>query len=121
MYRRLPAFLMGMCAVTSLLIFAFGKQLPLFYIGAVIYGIYSGALYFYMVFHSLSHPERSGFFVAGNEVLVGITSMVSPLVGGMLADAAGFIGTAFIFAAIMSLSAFIAQMIMLNPAKLERL
>lgn len=121
MYRRIPAFLMGLCAVTSLLIFAFGRELPFFYIGAVIYGIYSGSLYFYLVFHSLSHPERSGFFVAGNEVLVGVTNMVSPMLGGLLADATGFIGMAFIFAAVMSLIAFIAQMIMLNPAKMERL
>ena len=86
----------------------------------MLFGIYSGCLYFYLVYHSLAHPERSGFFVAGNEVIVGITSMLAPLAGGFLADIFQFTGTAFIFAAAMSFIALLAQLTMLVPAKLAK-
>jgi MFS-type transporter involved in bile tolerance (Atg22 family) len=47
---------------------------------------------------------------------VGVTSIVAPLLGGFLADISGHTETAFIFAAVVALAAFIAQWIMLNPA-----
>ena len=126
MWKRLPALLMSLCGIISLLLFAFGNKLLtvcngnilIFYLPAALYGIYSGCLYFYLVYHSLAHPTRSGFFVAGNEIIVGITSMLSPIIGGVLADFTGFTGSAFILAAAMSLSALAAQWIILDPAKL---
>lgn len=121
MWKRLPALLMSGCGIAGLLLFALAGALPLFYLAALLYGIYSGCLYFYLVYHSLAHPVRSGFFVAGNEVIVGITSMVSPLLGGLLADCTGFTGAAFIFAAVMTFAAFCAQLFLLKPHKLEEM
>lgn len=118
MWRRLPALLMSVCGIVSLLGFVLVSRVEFFYMLAVIYGIYSGSFYFYLVYHSLSHPTRSGFFVTGNEIIVGITSIAAPLLGGLLADWSGKTGTAFVFAAGITLAAFIAQIVMLNPAKL---
>jgi hypothetical protein len=120
MWKRLPALLMSLCGVATLLAFAFAAlvthHVAIFYIIAGCYGIYSGCFYFYLVYHSLAHPARSGFFVTGNEIIVGVTSIVAPLLGGFLADISGHTETAFIFAAVVALAAFIAQWIMLNPA-----
>ncbi len=118
MWKRLPAFFMSACGIAALIAFAFCKTLPAFYLAAAVYGIYSGCLYFYLVYHSLAHPSKSGFFVAGNEVVVGITSMIAPLAGGFIADCFQFTGAAFIFAAIMVFTAFLFQLSILRPEKL---
>lgn len=117
MQRKLPAMWMTIPAAVSLLLFAFASKTGIFYLAAVIYGIYSGAFYFYMVYHSLTHPTRSCFFVAGNEVIVGVTNLVAPLLGGLIVDISGFTGAAFIFATAVALTAFIFQMIILNSIK----
>ncbi|MBE6358965.1 MAG: MFS transporter [Lentisphaerae bacterium] len=119
MWKRVPALLMSVTGILSLLTFAFASDVKIFYTAAACYGVYSGCLYFYLVYHSLAHPSRSGFFVAGNEIIVGVTSMLAPLVGGFIADVTGFTGSAFIFAAAAVVIAFTAQMIMLKPEKLE--
>ena len=118
MWKRVPALLMSCCGIVSLLVFAFGNDLRLFYAAAAVYGIYSGCLYFYLVYHSLAHPRRSGFFVAGNEVIVGVVSMIFPVVGGFLADVFNSTGAAFIFAALVTATALVCQLVMLDPKKL---
>lgn len=118
MWRRIPALLMSLCGIISLLGFVMVSDVKWFYAVAALYGVYSGIFYFYLVYHSLSHPRRSGFFVAGNEIIVGVTSIAAPLAGGFLADCSGKTGTAFVFACGMTLLALIMQLIMLDPAKL---
>jgi predicted MFS family arabinose efflux permease len=118
MWKRIPALLMSLSGIAALLMFAFGRTLPVFYLAACCYGLYTGCVYFYLVYHSLAHPTRSRFFVAGNEVLVGITSMIAPVLGGFLVDFFDFNGAAFIFAAVMIVIAMICQMVILNPLKL---
>ena len=118
MWERIPALLMSFAGIGALLMFAFGKTLPVFYLAACCYGLYTGCTYFYLVYHSLAHPVRSRFFVAGNEVLVGITSMLAPVFGGLLVDFFDFNGAAFIFAAVMVMIAMICQMVILDPVKL---
>ena len=108
---------MTLPAVLSLLLFAFATDLKIFYAAAVIYGIYSGTFYFYLVYHSLAHPTRSRFFVAGNEVIVGIVNLLAPVIGGMFVDITGFTGSPFIFALAMAAAAFAAQMVILNSIK----
>lgn len=117
MWRKVPALLMTLPAVLSLLLFAFATDLKIFYAAAVIYGIYSGTFYFYLVYHSLAHPTRSRFFVAGNEVIVGIVNLLAPVIGGMFVDITGFTGSPFIFALAMAAAAFAAQMVILNSIK----
>jgi MFS family permease len=87
MYRPLPILSFGIFGVVGLLFFSFGTTALFFYIGAACFGIYSGAFFFYLVFHSLVHPERSGRYVAINESVVGGTTIVGALMAGYLADA----------------------------------
>jgi MFS family permease len=119
MWKRLPALLICCSGVLAMMLFAFSGKVWCFYLAALAYGIYSGCMYFCLVYHSLAHPKKSTFFVAGNEIVVGITSMLSPLIGGVLADVFKFTGVAFIFAAVVIAAAFIVQLRMLVPRKLD--
>lgn len=118
MFRRIPALLMSVCGVSGLLIFTFAHSLMYFYAAAVLCGIYAGCLYFYLVYHSLAHP-RNSFFVAANEVIVGVVSLAATMIGGVFADIFNFTGAAFIFAVVMIVVAFTAQMIVLAPGNLQ--
>jgi MFS family permease len=118
MYRKFPALLMTAAAVLSLVLFLTGSGTAYFYPAAALFGVYSGCFYFYLVYHSLAHPSRNKFFVAGNEVIVGVVSMLSPLIGGVIVDKCGFTGAAFVFGIAVSMLIFLAQMYILNPDKL---
>lgn len=89
MYRARPVAAFAAAGLAGILCFGFGCRLPVFFAGAALFGLYSGAFCFYMVFHALVHPKRAGHYVAVNESLVGITGFVAPLAGGALADAHG--------------------------------
>lgn len=106
MYRPLPAALFGACGVLGLLLFGAGTRLPVFYCAAVVYGVFSGAVYFYLVFHSLVHPTRSAHYVAVNEAVVGIANITGPVLGGWAAAAAGNSGIPFLGAAILVAATF---------------
>lgn len=114
MWNKYYALLMAAPGICGLILFASASSVQVFYAAAAIYGIYSGSTYFSLVYHSLAHPSKKAFFVAGNEVIVGVISMISPLIGGMLADIFDFTGAAFIFAASLALAAMIAQILILT-------
>lgn len=59
-------------------------------LGAILFGLYAGGFFFYLVFHALVHPEHSGRYVAINEVVVGVSSLVGAMLGGWIADRFGF-------------------------------
>ena len=61
MCRRFPSLLMNVPGIAALLIFAFAGNTCCFYLAALLYGIYSGCMYFYLVYHSLAHPVRNSF------------------------------------------------------------
>jgi len=85
MYRPLPVAFFGICGISAL--FGFGSSngfLPLA-LSSVLFGVSSGAFFFYLVFHSLVHLEHSTRYVAINESVVGFTSMLGPLLAGFLA------------------------------------
>lgn len=86
MYRPYGVLLSGVCGIAGLLFFVFGfEQAALLYIGSVLIGIYSGVVGFCLVFYSLAHPAKAGKYVAGNEITVGATNTLSPLlIGGGL-------------------------------------
>ncbi len=111
MFRRLPAVGMALLAAVSLLTFAFGRELWCFYAAALGYGVYCGCMYFYLVYHSLAHPTRSNFYVAGNETVVGITNMLAPLIGGVLVDYFHTASAAFVFAALITAAALGCQLL----------
>lgn len=59
-------------------------------LGAILFGLYSGGFFFYLVFHAVVHPTRSARYISFNEVTVGVSSLVGALSGGWLADHFGF-------------------------------
>lgn len=86
MYKPIPVAIFSLFGLLGLLLFGMGAQAETFYMAAVLYGIYSGMFFFYLVFHSLVHPTRSSKYVATNEAVVGITSIIGPIAGGIIAD-----------------------------------
>ena len=79
-----------------------------FVISAVFFGIYSGAFYFLLVFHSLVHPTKSARYLAGNETIVGATGIIAPVLGGALVTPESS-GWAFIAGALLVLAALVLQ------------
>jgi MFS family permease len=90
MYRPGPVAAFGAAGLLGILCFGLGGTPAVFLIAAVLFGIYSGAFCFYMVFHALVHPNRASHYVAVNETMVGLTGFLAPLAGGAMADAWGF-------------------------------
>lgn len=86
MYRPAPIFLFGLCGLAGLVLFAVADSTTAFYLAAACFGVYSGAFYFYFVFHSLVHPTRAARYVSVNEAIVGLTSIGGPFIGGAIGD-----------------------------------
>jgi predicted MFS family arabinose efflux permease len=85
-YRPLPILGFSLFGITGLALFGIARGPGLFFAAAALVGVYSGSFYFYFVYHSLVHPERSARYVSINESIVGLASIVGPLVGGYVAD-----------------------------------
>jgi len=116
MYKILPIMLFSLCGVIGMILFWCGTSTLAFYVGAFIFGIYSSGFFFYLVFHSLVHPEKSGKYVSWNEVIVGFTGIVAPMAGGFLVDQTGDRNLPFIIAA-----AFIVCVIAVQVSTLRKI
>lgn len=106
MYRPTSISAFGILGIVGALIFGFGESPLMLCTGAVLFGIYAGSFFFYLVFHALVHPHRSSHYVAINESVVGICSMLGAMVAGFMADRFGFgalytTGAAMIFMALV--------------------
>jgi MFS family permease len=101
MYRPRPALIAGCCGGLALLLFGLGTSPSWFYPGAVLYGIFSGCCYFYLVFHSLVHPTRSSRYIAVNEIVVGVASILGPITGGLLTGINNNASLTFLLGAVM--------------------
>lgn len=86
MYRPTPILVSGLFGAAGLCLFAMARTSAAFYVAAACFGVYSGTFFYYFVYHSLVHPQRSGRYIAINEATVGLTSMVGPFIGGLIAD-----------------------------------
>ncbi|MCP3966994.1 MAG: MFS transporter [Lentisphaerae bacterium] len=86
MYRSKPVVLFTLCGILSLICFWLGQTPWCFFLGAALFGIFSGCTFFLLVFHSLVHPELAPKYVARNEIIVGVTGIIAPLAGGYIAD-----------------------------------
>ena len=105
MYKPLPLVAFGACGIAALELFAMGTTAPTFYLAAALYGIYSGTFFFYLVFHALVHPVQSARYVSINESVIGVTGVLGPVMGGLLADRSGqpasyLLGAAFVLTAV---------------------
>ncbi|MDR1612290.1 MAG: MFS transporter [Planctomycetota bacterium] len=66
-----------------------GWLIALFFLGALLFGIYSGSFYFYTVYHALVHPTRAGFNIGINEGMFATANIASLLFGGIISDLLG--------------------------------
>ena len=86
MRKVLPQVLFGILGVAGLLFFAFAPAVPwYFYLAAVLYGIYAASFYFLLVYYSIEDSAKAAKNVGINECLVGIISIIAPLIGGLIA------------------------------------
>lgn len=108
MYRPMAVGAFGCLGIAGALIFGYGQSHLILSLGAILFGIYTGSFFFYLVFHALIHPERSSQYVAINESVVGICSMLGAVLGGFMADRFGF-GTLYASGAAMILVILILQ------------
>lgn len=90
MYKTLPVACFALAGILGTLALGFGHMPLVLCAGALLFGTYSGGFFFYIVFHALIHPERSGRYVAVNEAVVGLASVTGAAAGGWLADRFGF-------------------------------
>jgi MFS family permease len=113
MYRPLPAVAFTVPGIMGLLCLAYGEHLALLVTGAALFGLYSGAFCFYLVFHALVRTEQAGKYVAVNETIIGVSCFIGPLIGGRLADAYGF-ALPFLVATGLVLATLITQVIVVR-------
>ncbi|HOW73238.1 MAG TPA: MFS transporter [Phycisphaerae bacterium] len=86
MYRPWPILAIGAAGTVALALFALADTSATFFVAAACLGLYTGSMYFYLVFHSLVHPEYSARYVSINEAMVGLTGIAGPALGGLVAD-----------------------------------
>ncbi len=120
MYRAGGVLAGTACGIAGLLLFLFGFGSALcLYAGSVLIGIYSGVVGFCLVFYSLAHPEKAGKYVAVNEITVGATNTLSPLlIGGGLVWLTGWHGTPYL--ALSVLAAVIGLLYLKRMLKREK-
>ena len=108
MYRPTTIAIFGSLGMAGMLMLGFAQSPLILCTGAIVFGIYAGSFFFYLVFHALVHPQRSSQYVAINESVVGICTMLGAMLGGLLADRFGF-GTLYATGATLILLALILQ------------
>ena len=110
MYRAAPLAVFGLFGAAGLVLFSLARTPAAFYGAAACYGVYSGSLFFYLVFHALVHPVHSARYVSINESVVGVTGIIGPAVGGLLADHWG-LSASYLAAAILVGAALVMQVV----------
>lgn len=90
MYRMSGVLAMGLAGIGGSLLFGLSSNPMALGLGALLFGLYSGGFFFYLVFHALAHKRNSGRYVAINEMVVGVSSLAGAMGGGWIADRFGF-------------------------------
>ena len=86
MRKALPQLIYGILGVAGLCLFAFAPgEAWYFYLAALLYGLYSSNFYFLLVYFSIEDTAHAAENVGVNEFIVGITSIIAPMIGGVLA------------------------------------
>jgi MFS family permease len=85
MRKALPQVFFGISGVAGLLLFAFAPaEAWYFYLAAALYGVYAANFYFLLVYFSIEDTAKAAKNVGINEFLVGIISIIAPMIGGMI-------------------------------------
>ncbi|MBP5300816.1 MAG: MFS transporter [Victivallales bacterium] len=88
-YRPWTVGGVSLVAAAAFLLFACSAAWTLYAMAAILLGIFSGVMCFTATFHALVNPTKSAKYVSVNETLVGVGSVVAPLLGGFLASHCG--------------------------------
>ena len=115
MYKTYPLVLSGLCGIAGFVLLCLFRQVPLLYAATFLYGIFSGIFYFVTIFHSQVHPTKNAQYVATNEAVVGIVSVIGSIGGGAIAEQFGIrtvfaICCALIFILILIQTAMMARL-----------
>ncbi|MEI6807343.1 MAG: MFS transporter [bacterium] len=90
MYRPAAVGAFGIVGIIATLLYGFGTSQNVLCCAGALFGVYSGALFVYLVVHALAHPVKSSHYVAINESIVGLMGIIGSVFGGLLADHFGF-------------------------------
>ncbi len=84
-YRPWTVGAVSLAGAAAFLIFAGTGDWRLYAFAAVLFGMFSGVMCFTATFHALVNSARTARYVAVNETLVGVGSVVAPMLGAFLA------------------------------------
>jgi MFS family permease len=93
----------GAAGALGVLLFGLGQSASQYIVAAAVYGVFCGAAYCFMVYQAMYEREKATRRVAVNEMFVGLSYVVSPVVAGLLRRV-----TPSFAAALLAMSAILA-------------
>jgi predicted MFS family arabinose efflux permease len=90
-YRPWTVVSVSLLGVIAFIIFAVSSNWLLYSLAAVLFGTFTGVMCFVATFHALVNTEKTPRYVSVNETLVGVGSVLAPLLGGFLASYGGLV------------------------------
>ena len=84
MYLPLKPVLFGLFGIAGLILMGLGNNVWCFFVAAGCVGVYSGAFFFYVVFHALVHPQKAPRNISINEAVVGMAGIMGPIAAGQI-------------------------------------
>lgn len=87
-HKPLSLLLFGLIGFSGFISIAFADRLPLFFIGACLFGIYLSSCFIYMVYHSMFDKAKAVKRVSINEIMVGVGILIGPILATCLLKAA---------------------------------
>ncbi len=85
-YRPWTVGAISLTGAAAFVIFAATADWRLYALAAILLGVFSGVMCFTATFHALINPDKTAQYASVNETLVGVGSVVAPLLGGLLAS-----------------------------------
>lgn len=79
-HKPLSLLVFGLIGFSGLIAIAFADSLPLFFIGACLFGLYLSSCFIYMVYHSMFDKAKAVKRVSINEIMVGIAILIGPII-----------------------------------------
>lgn len=75
----------SLLAACSFIFFAYSTDWRIYLICAIVLGAFSGTFCTLATYHGMINPGKSAMYLSVNETLVGVGSILAPLIGGALA------------------------------------
>jgi MFS family permease len=116
MYRPGPALTFGACGTLGTLLIGWGFTPAHLYAGAILFGLCLGGLCFGLVFHAIVDPVHSARNVARNELVVGLSGIAGPALGGLLGDAVSLQAPYLVAAILLAAFALLQTLVLSRTA-----